>query len=330
MNTKTTLCIVGIVSLFACNLSGKIDDAINKLDIFCTPGEEIECSCENGADGSQTCQESGASFSDCACGETTLDEKCSPGEHDVCVCDGTTSIGTTTCLENNKWDTCLCESADSTNTGEVEDIECDPGDIDACACNAEQTGTHTCTDSSIWGECYCLPPEDNSTNGTPWLLYNKDGVKVNAVFEPVCEGDEQLSCLHNPDERTYPCVLVKYLNDEPLWLRFNLQTGSSLSCYSEPGFIPFQQFEDVFCTAPLDKGPIGLLPPIGSLIRFENKLYWADFKQTPVFYSSIYHFVNGECVEYAGEEGTYYKVTELPEQIQNLFPNSPYTIHSNE
>jgi len=119
--TKTTLVTLGISSLLACNLSGKIDAAIDQLDIFCTPGEEIECACEDGENGSQTCQVQGTSFSDCLCENSSALTACTPGEMDACVCEGTEDLGARTCLGNKEWDACFCED-ESMETGLEESI----------------------------------------------------------------------------------------------------------------------------------------------------------------------------------------------------------------
>lgn len=198
MNTKTTLCIVGIVSLAACNLSGKIDAAIDKLDILCTPGEELACSCENGEDGSQTCSEAGTSFSDCLCGEGP---QCNPGEIDTCVCDDNESIGIHECLGTSEgWDVCVCEN-ESTSTGEES----------------------TSTSESI-----------ESTAAEPhFVLRDKNGEIVSTIFEPYCPIGTTLPCTYTQDILTYPCVHIKYYNDVFFNMAYDITTGDPRTCYPE-------------------------------------------------------------------------------------------------
>lgn len=315
--TKTTLITLGITSLLACNLSGKIDAAIDQLDIFCTPGEEIECSCEDGEEGSQTCQAQGTSFSDCLCENSSALSECTPGEMDACVCEGTEDLGARTCLGNKEWDDCFCAS-------ESEIPPCEDGAIDSCACSTEEIGTKICQQKQ-WQDCTCSPKEPEYP-ANQWILRDKNGDIINAVFEPKCIGETQGDCLSFSSEKDYPCISLQYLDTKPVWVNYDIKTGSPVSCYTKQEAWYGFYFDNADCSGtPYSTDFFGLIE-IRELLRKENKLYWTNPESNEIQISQPYSLEGESCTEIGFDIPLVHKITEIPSEIYELLPNGPYTI----
>lgn len=324
MTSRKTLFIVGIVLLSACNLSGKIDAAIDKLDIFCTPGEEIECSCENGEHGSQTCSETGASFSDCTCGGSS-NVQCTPGDVDVCVCADSEEFGTRECLGNREWDDCFCENETGSESETTEAFVCAENAVDTCACGPNRLGTKVCKNNA-WEDCFCESSEDSEGNNNQWVLRDKNGEIVNAVFEPKCAGENKNDCINEPFEKNYPCILVHYLDSTPVWVLYNLSSGDPLSCYEDLDGFSGKIFGNESCEGEFYSTSRFGLTSLTSVEKIQNKLYWADYNTPGVLLQIAYLLYEGSCIQQDMGSQKIYEITEVSETIYNLLPESPYSI----
>lgn len=325
MNIKSTITIL-MVCFVACNIDEKITDAISEaLDILCTPGEEISCVCENGVDGSQTCDPDGIAFSDCACEESFSVGECTPGELDVCVCEDE-NFGTRTCLGNKEWDDCYCKDEMESEGIETDTdtLVCLDDEIDTCACGTDLIGTHLCKDN-VWQECIC---EETLPQPPVWGLFDVNKKLVSAIIEPICQGEKNNTCLFEPDVSKFPCVYIKYLENNPIWISFDLITGKPDSCYNNiPNWTegnPATAFKSSDCTGiPWSEQPFGNLP-LRDIIRVQNDFYWADPKQISQPWGESYIFENGECVPNGAED--FYEISKVPDELLNILENPPYTI----
>jgi len=296
--TKITLVTLGITSLLACNLSGKIDDAIEQLDIFCTPGEEIECSCEDGEDGSQTCQEQGTSFSDCLCENSSALTACTPGEMDACVCEGTEDLGARTCLGNKEWDDCFCEEPETTTGG----------------------GT----------------TESDHIPQTEWVLRDKNGEAVSAVFEPYCPDSVDQSCAKTQDIGTYPCVHITYLNGEFLNMAYDLASGDPRKCYYDYPDAKTTWYECAYdngdCTGtPWCPSSNFLFNGPGGNVQVDKKMYWLNLSKPVQDHNQLFRYSIGDHACTPADETWYLKELRQPETVMDaktfyVIDKAPYSI----
>lgn len=304
MQIKSILC-VGIV-IGACNpqidLSTTDVPTTSGPSYLCVPGESIECGCVDGLEGAQVCQNDGQSFEECVCEEVENDSTSSTGNPSP---DSTSSMG------------------DSSSTG--EDI-CQDGQIETCACDIEKVGTKVCTDTNEWGDCFCPPPTIPDYPGYQWILRNKNGGIVNAIFEPQCFQDPVLECSLTPHEKDLPCVRIQYLNGNPLGALFEVPSGDPLSCYHENKDFSGYFFDNPSCTGtPYSGVPFGFMAKT-LFERVQNKLYWADFSSPPKTLQQYYTKDAENCIEQPLNNYPVYAVKEAPPTVYGLFPNSPYSI----
>lgn len=246
---------ISILTLFV-GLNFLACDTGETPESSCVPGQEVACTCEDGAAGSQTCAEDGSAFNECIC-EEPLASGCMLGELDVCACDED-SFGMRECGEDEVFGECLCESG----TGGGNDIP-----------------------------------------HTQWVLRDKDGEVVNAVFEPVCSGDSKQSCFEQADEKDYPCMNIKYLNSAPVWAVYETETGNALKCYKDYENWSFvnSQIQIIYYTNSNCTGAKYVSQPFGNsphspLVRVGSQLFEATYNNK-VELNTVFYDNTEECVE---------------------------------
>lgn len=293
MQTKSIFCVSVLIG--ACNPQIAVDTlgtTTELIEYLCVPGESIECGCENGLEGAQKCQGDGQAFGECVCEEPST-------------------------------------TGDSSSTGSTseEEIACEAGEMDACACDLETVGTKICTDSNEWGECFCSPPDVPNPPGFQWVLRNKNGDVVDALFEPSCPQESSLECSIIPHEKDLPCIFVKYLNGTPLGSYYAVTTGSALSCYSKKTDFSGYMFDNPSCEGtPYSGSPFGFTAT-SKFERIQDKLYWSDYTGLAQVLQQYYVKDGDSCVEQILGQYPVYPIKEVPLSVYSLFPNSPYSIY---
>lgn len=256
---------------------------------LCVPGESLACGCENGLDGAQTCQGDGQSFGDCVCEEPET-------------------------------------TGDMSTSGSEQ--ECTPGEIDACACDLETIGIHICKDNNTWGSCVCQPEQDDS-DPPQFILRNSNDNIVNAIFTPLCTGDNYALCNSSVDETSFPCAYIKYLDGAPVWLAFDIASGKPQSCYpNNPSWYDVS-YEVVFDNDACEGTPLALhgfgLRPNLDIVRVENKIYWANANKNAFTLKNSYQYAGGNCFSIGSSQ--VFKIEEVPIIITELLSSAPYSIH---
>lgn len=64
---KVNKFLVGLVVVFGCGGGADENPETNNQNVFCTPGQQVECSCSGGVVGVQTCLEDGSGLEECVC-----------------------------------------------------------------------------------------------------------------------------------------------------------------------------------------------------------------------------------------------------------------------
>lgn len=252
---------------------------------------------------------------------------CTPGQSTACACENGLD-GAQVCADDGMaFGTCMCEEPTPA---------CTPGEMDACVCDGQELGMRECGDDSVYGECVC---ENDTANGghvpgTQWVLRDKDGNAVPAVFEPVCTGENVQDCSILMDESTYPCILVKYLNGVPIWTLYNLSSGKPEACYpnietwneasntSEGGLI----YDNENCSGvPF---VIDGLWRESKRIKIGGTLYYVDLNKPTQDVSPWFQYSNG-CIETENKFSIGVRQVEpVPSSVTSLFDaNAPYTIN---
>ena len=206
-------------------------------------------------------------------------------------------------------------------TTSSDTLRCTPGEKQACECPESSSGFKYCGRDHEWSPCDCSTKE--------LLLADKGGAIQNAVFEPFCSGDEYDVCKNSTDKKTYPCAYIKYLDGNPVWVRYDLKTGQPFSCYKNnltklPAF-----YLDSECAA----DPYGVA--LDAHTNFQNVppkrkgevLYSADTSDPPTIKESGYVF-NGQtemCIPVEFEETHLYPLKPIPSLYLDLLKKPPYT-----
>lgn len=213
---------------------------------------------------------------------------------------------------------CTNSQEGATSDGETR---CTPGEKKACKCAEGAPGFTYCGRDHSWSMCDC--------SEKALLLADKGGAIQNAVFEPICSGDDYNSCKDSEDKKTYPCARIKYLDGAPVWLRYDLKTGKPVSCYRDnqnklPAF-----YLDSECTTE----PYGIA--LDADTNFQNKspkrkgatLFSADVTNPPVIKESGYIFnANTEmCIPTSFEETHLYPLKPIPNSYLDLLKEPPYS-----
>lgn len=250
---------------------------------------------------------------------------CTPGQSDACACENGLE-GAQVCLEDGmSYGECTCEEPAPA---------CAPGEMDACVCDGQELGMRECGEDEAFGECVCETDSGNSEHipGTQWVLRDKDGKAVPAIFEPVCPEAKQEQCGTSWDEKSYPCVFIHYLDDNPIWISYDLGTGTPHACYQDGSKWP-QGSEIIYDNSECKGLPyrIKMLPwegPSGDGLEFvDGKLYRIDMSKPGQNLAKTWKYSGPECETLELPENLdLWKFEELPMDMMSVLGNAPYSI----
>lgn len=258
---------------------------------------------------------------------------CTPGQSDACACDNGLE-GAQVCTEDGMaFGECSCEEASADS--------CIPGELDVCACDENSFGMRECGEDEAFGECLCEGGDTGGGNDIPhtqWVLRDKDGEVVNAVFEPV-QGQGEHGDPPSGHEKDLPCIELRYLDGNPVWTQYELSSGSIATCYRNyPSWndSPGVYYKDSEC-----KNPISLVPSSKAHLKdfwlhrinvIDGVPFSADYSNNIGPITDYYRLVSGnsECIEESYEDSFFEEAFEYKEvpisEASLLLEGAPYSI----
>lgn len=261
-------------------------------------------------------------LSSCDPGEETPEMLCTPGQSDACACENGLE-GAQVCAEDGMaFGVCMCEEPPPA---------CSPGDMDACVCDGQEIGMRECGEDSVFGECMCENDTSSGDHipGTQWVLRDKDGNAVPAVFEPVCEGEKKEECKLSADEKTYPCAFIHYFDGNALWVAYDLETGKPENCYRDLESWDYTgaYYDNETCEGIPYAEATAPQKFINNIIKVDGKIYYIDTKKTGTLFQAAYYKSGDECFPLEGQANYELRpYEELPISMSNILVNAPYTI----
>jgi len=246
---------------------------------------------------------------------------CTPGQSDACACENSLE-GAQVCLEDGmSYGECTCEEPAPA---------CTPGEMDACVCDGQELGMRECGEDKAFGECVCESDSGNNEHipGTQWVLRDKDGKAVPAVFEPACDEDNMGQCSQKIDQNSYPCAFVYYHDGNPVWTLYELSSGKPDNCYTNHEKWEGSGYDNQGCTG------IPLFPSEmskGYKIKVNNVLYHQDTSKPKEEISPWFQIKGDEqkCTEEIDQSPVkVWKSEPVPASIMSLLEaHAPYTIN---
>ncbi|MCP4599094.1 MAG: hypothetical protein GY847_00890 [Proteobacteria bacterium] len=184
--------------------------------------------------------------------------------------------------------------------------------------------TDTDTDTDVDSDTDVDTDADGDVPNSHWVLWDKNGERVDAIVSPMLDTDERFGDDYNS------CVFVSYLGDDYIALGYNLETGQPESCFFTGS--TFDSWKDCQYSYFLDdqcSGQAYYGSSQSPVSKISNVLYFTDgdpaFSKITTYYK--WNSTNEECVEYTYSTGIdFWLYKPVPDWVLNALPDFPYTV----